>query len=65
VEEPELKAGIGRARAADPDLRAIIAADGDVPHRAVVRIIDLLRSEHVVRIAFNVQPEDRAAGAAH
>jgi biopolymer transport protein ExbD len=65
VEEPELRRRVESARAADPELRAVVAADGDVPHRTVVRIIDLLRSLRVVRIAFNVQPEDRATAAAH
>lgn len=58
VDERELRVRVAAARGRDPDLRAVIAADGDVAHRVVVRVVDLLRSERVVRIAFNVRPED-------
>jgi biopolymer transport protein ExbD len=49
-----------RARAsrggADPS--AVIAADGAVAHRAVVGVIDALRSEGISQFAINVAPED-------
>lgn len=38
--------------------RALIAADGAVPHRRVVRVIDLLRREGVTHLGFNVRPEE-------
>ena len=47
-----------RTRRADPELRAVIAADGAVPHRRVIGIIDLLRQEHVERFAINVDADD-------
>jgi biopolymer transport protein ExbD len=37
---------------------ALIAADGSAEHRAVVSVIDLLRSEGVGRFAINVAPDD-------
>ena len=56
--EPELRQKLVAARARDPELRAVIAADGAVPHRRVIGIIDLLRQEHVERVAINVDADD-------
>ncbi len=47
-----------RQHGARPNEGALIAADGAVPHRAVVGIIDLLRSEGITQFAINVAPED-------
>lgn len=47
-----------RERKAAGDASALIAADGGVPHRLVVGVIDLLRSEGVTQFAINVAPED-------
>lgn len=49
-----------RARAArgSADASAVIAADGAVAHRAVVGVIDALRSEGISQFAINVAPED-------
>ncbi len=60
VDEPALRARIGAARAADPETRAVIAADGRTTHAHVVHVIDLLRREDVTRFAINVDPEDLA-----
>jgi biopolymer transport protein ExbD len=38
--------------------KAIVAADGATAHRAVVGLIDLLRSEGVSQFAINVAPAD-------
>jgi biopolymer transport protein TolR len=51
-----------KARAEDelklhPDLRVVIQADGDVPHRRVIHVMDLLSQAHISQIAFGVQPE--------
>jgi biopolymer transport protein ExbD len=51
-----------RARAADelaqhPELRAVIQADGDVPHRRVIHVMDLLSQARVTQIAFGIIPE--------
>jgi biopolymer transport protein ExbD len=56
--EAELRARLASARSREPELRAVIAADGAVPHRRVVGIIDLLRQEHVDRFAINVDADD-------
>jgi biopolymer transport protein ExbD len=48
-----------RARAAlkeNPKLRAVIQADGDVPHRQVISILDILKRGGVSRIAFGALP---------
>lgn len=56
VELAALRAEVRRARGANADTRAVIAADGSTRHRAVVTVIDLLRQEGVSRFAINVQP---------
>lgn len=42
--------------ARDRDGRAVINADGAVPHRRVVHLLDLLRRGGISRIAFGTQP---------
>jgi len=54
--EPELR-HLLRARSGD-ELRALVAADGAVPHREVVALIDLLRQEGVTELAFSVSPSE-------
>jgi biopolymer transport protein ExbD len=49
---------IRAAKKAQPGLRAVIAADGRARHHHVVRVIDLLRKEHVTEFALDVRPED-------
>jgi biopolymer transport protein ExbD len=56
--EPQLREKLAAARRSDPELRAVIAADGAVPHRRVVGLIDLLRQEHVERFAINVDADE-------
>ncbi len=58
VAEEELRSRIRAAAGSDPETRAIIAADGKTVHARVVRVIDLLRQEHVTRFAINVEPEE-------
>ncbi len=58
--EAQLREKLKTARDADPELRAVIAADGAVPHRRVVGVIDLLRQERVERFAINVDADDLA-----
>lgn len=60
VEPEALRQRIRQARAADPQTRAVIAADGGTQHRKVVGVIDLLRQEGVTRFAINVEPEELA-----
>jgi biopolymer transport protein ExbD len=56
--EAQLRERLAHARRRDPELRAVIAADGAVPHRRVIGIIDLLRQEQVERFAINVDADD-------
>jgi biopolymer transport protein TolR len=51
---------VERARAelkADPELRAVIQADGSIPHRRVIAVLDALKRAGVTRIAFGALPE--------
>jgi biopolymer transport protein ExbD len=52
------------ARSADPETRAVIAADGRAAHSHVVHVMDLLRREEVTKFAINVDPEDVGAAPA-
>jgi biopolymer transport protein ExbD len=49
------------ALARDPALRAVIDADGEIPHRRVMRTLDLLKRAGIARIAFGVRPVDDGA----
>lgn len=53
-----LEARARDARARDPELRAVIQADGAVPHRRVIAVLDLLKESGLTRVAFGtVRPE--------
>jgi biopolymer transport protein ExbD len=58
VNATELRSRVRAVRERNPDVRAVIAADGRVSHASVVRVIDLLRTERVTKFAINVRPED-------
>jgi biopolymer transport protein ExbD len=58
IEAAALKVRVRQAHAADPETRAVIAADGRARHAQVVKVIDLLRQENVTKFAINVEPED-------
>ena len=60
IDEATLSARVRAARQADPETRAVIAADGRVNHAQVVHVIDLLRREDVTKFAFNVDPDEIA-----
>lgn len=42
--------------ARNPELRAVVQADGNVPHRQVMHALDILRQASLTRIAFAVLP---------
>jgi len=42
----------------DPELRAVINADGAVPHRDVIHALDLLKRAGIARVAFGALPEE-------
>lgn len=60
ISKPALRARVRSqsAQSKQNDTSALIAADGGAEHRAVVGVIDLLRSEGVTRFAINVAPEE-------
>ena len=60
IDEAALSTRVRAARKADPETRAVIAADGRVNHAQVVHVIDLLRREDVTKFAFNVDPDEIA-----
>ncbi len=43
------------ARSRHPDLRAVVQADGTVPHRRVMHALDILRQAGLSKIAFGVE----------
>lgn len=54
--EGDLEAQARTALAANPELRAVIQADGDVPHRRVIQVLDALKGAGVTRVAFGALP---------
>ncbi len=58
VDENQLRQLVRKAHDANPEARAVIAADGRINHARVVRVIDLLRQEKITKFAINVKPED-------
>ena len=59
--EDALEASARSALAGDPELRAVIQADGQVPHWRVIRALDQLKGAGLTRIAFGALPVDRPA----
>jgi biopolymer transport protein TolR len=54
------------ALARTPALRAVISADGAVPHRRVLATLDLIKSAGITRVAFAARPlDDQSPGEAH
>ncbi len=42
----------------DPEVRAVINADGAVPHRRVLHTLDVLKSAGIAHVAFGALPEE-------
>jgi biopolymer transport protein ExbD len=59
ITQDELQKRIRAAYAADPEVKAIISADGRVQHMQVVTIIDTLRREKVTKFAINTSPIEK------
>jgi len=55
-DESRLTGSAREALARQPDLRVVIHADGAVPHRRVIHVIDLLKRAGIARIAFAALP---------
>ncbi|MDD9945583.1 MAG: biopolymer transporter ExbD [Myxococcales bacterium] len=58
IEALALQAKIRQAYTEDPEVKAIISADGRVQHAKVVSVIDMLRKEKVTKFAINTSPPD-------
>jgi biopolymer transport protein ExbD len=61
VDDGALLAKVRDALSRDPDVRAVINADGATAHRRVIRTLDLLRQAGVARIAFGALPEEHTS----
>ena len=59
IAEDALRARLSALRRDDPELQAVIAADGRVDYQRVVDVMDLLRGLGITRFAFNVDPTER------
>ncbi len=57
LSKAELKQRL-HARSNEPERSALIAADGNAQHRAVVGVIDVLRQEGISKLALHVAPEE-------
>lgn len=55
ADEREIHARAKAALALHPELRAVVQADGDVPHSRVLRVLDILRQAGLSRVAFGVE----------
>jgi biopolymer transport protein ExbD len=56
TDEAALHQRVRAAYQADPEVKAVISADGRVTHSQVVAIIDLLRVEKITKFAINTSP---------
>ena len=59
----DLTRAAAAARARRPDVRAVIHADGNVPHSRVIHTIDALKRAGLVRIAFGASQVPTPADA--
>jgi biopolymer transport protein ExbD len=50
-----------KAVAQDPEVRAVINADGGVPHRRVIHTLDLIKTAGIARVAFGALPPEESA----
>ena len=64
LDEAQLLARAKAALGAQPELRAIIDADGNVPHHRVLATLDVLRQAGLARVAFGVSPKAPIADTA-
>lgn len=63
IDEDHLQRRIRAAYSKDPDVKAVISADGRVRHAQVVTVIDILRREKVTKFAINTSPLEDATRA--
>lgn len=56
ADRASLEARAGEALKANADLRAVVQADGAVPHQRVLEVLDALKTAGITRIAFGAKP---------
>ncbi len=61
--EEKLQHRVRAAYSKDPEVKAVISADGRVTHAQVVTVIDILRREKITKFAINTSPLENAAPA--
>ena len=60
IQPTELQPRVRAAYQQDPEVKAIISADGRVQHSQVVTVIDVLRREKITKFAINTSPLEDA-----
>jgi biopolymer transport protein ExbD len=63
ADDADFLAKVADKAAQERDVRAVISADGEVPHRRVLHTLDLLRQAQITKVAFAAAPLDRAGPA--
>jgi biopolymer transport protein ExbD len=63
LDSDEAILGLARGIPVGSDTRAIINADGSVPHRRVMHVLDLLRQAGISKIGFGVEPHVASPGS--
>jgi biopolymer transport protein TolR len=61
ADDAELLTIARAAMRADADTRAVIQADGDVSHRRVIHVLDVLKTAGLAKVAFGALPEETKA----
>lgn len=62
TDDSTLRTALRAAKAEKGDkVVCLLAADGSVPHREVVRLIDLVKQEGIAKFAINIDPIPRSA----
>jgi len=63
-DEKQIMAKAKKALADNPKIRAVIRAGKAVPHGKVIRMLDMLKTSGINKIAFGVTPVTQEGGAA-
>jgi biopolymer transport protein ExbD len=58
AEDATLERLAREALARTPELRAVLQADGAVPHRTVMHVLDVLKTVGIAHIAFGALPPE-------
>jgi biopolymer transport protein TolR len=65
MNEAQLRDRARQAKAKDADAKALIAADTDARHGAVIHVIDLLKTEGINKFGLNIEKEAVEAPSAN